>query len=269
MSGASSLRNAVKRVAHKERAQPSERKKFGLLEKHKDYVERAKDFKKKKNYIETLRKKASERNPDEFYFHMHNSKVQNGRHFETAKDNLDQETLKLLKTQDLGYILHKKALDEKKVTRLKENIHLIGDVHPKQHVIFAADEQQLADFDPVQHFGTIPEFVDRHYNRIKSSQLDSQNNGSDSLETVNDLAAGSADSSSGRKRKQRSEELKEINERTKRAKRLTSAFEELSQQRNLARCKGARKKITVQKTVGREKKEKEVTLYKWRRERAR
>ena len=35
----SSLRNAVKRVEHKERAQPASRKKLGLLEKHKDYGE--------------------------------------------------------------------------------------------------------------------------------------------------------------------------------------------------------------------------------------
>ena len=33
----SSLRNAVKRVEHKERAQPASRRKLGLLEKHKDY----------------------------------------------------------------------------------------------------------------------------------------------------------------------------------------------------------------------------------------
>lgn len=36
----SSLRNAVKRVEHKERAQPASRRKLGLLEKHKDYGER-------------------------------------------------------------------------------------------------------------------------------------------------------------------------------------------------------------------------------------
>lgn len=66
--GGSSLRNAVKRIEHKERAQPAARKKLGLLEKHKDYVERAKDFHKKQKVIRTLKSKADSKNPDEFYF---------------------------------------------------------------------------------------------------------------------------------------------------------------------------------------------------------
>ena len=71
----SSLRNAMKRREHKERAQPASRKRFGLLEKHKDYVERARDYNKKKKRIKSLKEKAMNRNPDEFYFNMVNSKT--------------------------------------------------------------------------------------------------------------------------------------------------------------------------------------------------
>ena len=70
----SSLRNAVK-LSSPRKAQPGARKKFGLLEKHKDYVQRARDFHKKQNYLKILKKKAEERNPDEFYYKMHKSQV--------------------------------------------------------------------------------------------------------------------------------------------------------------------------------------------------
>ncbi|CAK9176275.1 unnamed protein product [Ilex paraguariensis] len=49
----SSLRNAVSRRDHKERAQPHSRRKFGLLEKHKDYVVRAQSYHKKEEYLRT------------------------------------------------------------------------------------------------------------------------------------------------------------------------------------------------------------------------
>ncbi|XP_028752930.1 probable U3 small nucleolar RNA-associated protein 11 isoform X2 [Neltuma alba] len=52
----SSFKNAIPRRAHKERAQPSSRKKFGLLEKHKDYVVRAKAFHKKEEAIRKVEK---------------------------------------------------------------------------------------------------------------------------------------------------------------------------------------------------------------------
>ena len=71
----SSLRNAVQRRNHKERSQLSNRHRFGLLEKHKDYVLRARDYHSKEKRIKTLREKASFRSQDEFYHAMLSSKT--------------------------------------------------------------------------------------------------------------------------------------------------------------------------------------------------
>lgn len=66
----SSLRNSLHRRNHKERSQLSSRAKLGFLEKHKDYVLRARDYHSKQDRINRLRQKAAERNKDEFYFGM-------------------------------------------------------------------------------------------------------------------------------------------------------------------------------------------------------
>lgn len=65
-----SLKKIGKQHIHRERSQLESRKQFGLLEKHKDYVKRAKNYHKKKDYLNRLLLKASLRNPDEFYHKM-------------------------------------------------------------------------------------------------------------------------------------------------------------------------------------------------------
>jgi hypothetical protein len=52
----------------------------GLLEKHKDYVLRARDYHRKQDRLTKLKRKAAFRNPDEFYFAMHSSKTKAGVH---------------------------------------------------------------------------------------------------------------------------------------------------------------------------------------------
>jgi U3 small nucleolar RNA-associated protein 11 len=59
----------------RERGQLVHRKKLGILEKHKDYVLRARDYHSKESRLKKLQKKASERNKDEFYFGMINQKT--------------------------------------------------------------------------------------------------------------------------------------------------------------------------------------------------
>lgn len=106
----SSMRNAAPRRNHRERAQPQERSKWGLLEKHKDYSLRAADHNQKKRKLHSLRQKAAERNEDEFYFGMLSSKSGQGvKRGKRGAENggggvLGVETVKLMKSQDAGYL---------------------------------------------------------------------------------------------------------------------------------------------------------------------
>lgn len=232
MSGASSLRNAVKRITHKERGQPSWHKKAGFLEKHKDYIIRARDYQKKKNYIKTLKKKAADRNPDEFYFKMKNSQVKNGVH-ESIDQNqcLDMETVKLLKTQDLGYIVHRKAIDDSKARKMKENLHMIGEGEPKRHRIFVDDVETLEKFDPAEHFNTEPELVDRAFNRITKDKL------------KNDPAIANVKVKAVKRASRlREQSYKELNRRINRGDKLTKAVNALQAQR-ASMAKGSKRKI--------------------------
>jgi U3 small nucleolar RNA-associated protein 11 len=254
----SSLRNAVKRVAHKERAQPASRKRFGLLEKHKDYVQRANDFKKKKKNIKILKEKAANRNPDEFYFKMHKSKVKDGVHTDDlGTASLDTSTVKLLKTQDLGYVIQKKAVDDRKIEKLKSTLHGIGNGKAKKHTIFVNEANDVKDFDPVEHFDTVPEFSNRSFNRVRRSALEKQ-----ALAAAEEPAESSAGSHE-RASKQLKRSYKELAEREARAKKLGVVAEKLSLQRNLL-GKGSKRKLTAPDGEGGEK-----VVYKWKRERSR
>ncbi|KAA1072776.1 hypothetical protein PGTUg99_001463 [Puccinia graminis f. sp. tritici] len=114
----------VQKKQHRERSQPLQRKRLGLLEKHSDYVQRAKDYNSKKDRLQKLRLKASLKNQDEFYFKMINSKTVKGVHYNFNKTNtpLDNQLVKLLKTQDFNYIKTCRAIEENKITKLKERL---------------------------------------------------------------------------------------------------------------------------------------------------
>ncbi|XP_057960550.1 probable U3 small nucleolar RNA-associated protein 11 isoform X2 [Malania oleifera] len=135
----SSLRNAIKRRAYKERSQPESRKKFGLLEKHKDYVVRAKAFHKKEEALMRLKEKAAFRNPDAFYFKMIKTRTVGGVHRPAEANKYTPEELMLMKTQDIGYVLQKVQSEKKKIEKLTAMLHSLDNQPSNRHVYFAED----------------------------------------------------------------------------------------------------------------------------------
>ncbi|KAG0131641.1 small-subunit processome [Tuber indicum] len=177
----SSMRNAVQRRNHKERSQPSSRQKYGLLEKKKDYVLRARDFNTKKAKLKVLRQKATQRNPDEFYFAMINSRTRDGGiHVAPRQDEgpLSHDVVKLLKTQDAGYVRLQSAVERKKIEKLEERLVLkdkggdAGAGGVGKHVVFVDGEEEARGFRPEIYFGTTKEMVERRFNRMRKEQVE-------------------------------------------------------------------------------------------------
>jgi U3 small nucleolar RNA-associated protein 11 len=153
----SSLRNAVQRRNHRERAQPAERAKWGLLEKRKDYKLRAADHKLKKRKINALKQKASERNEDEFYFGMMNSTTKGGiKRSQRGEENsggggksLSVDVVKLMKTQDQGYLQTMLQRTKNEIARLEQEVtmgtHGVKLTKGPTHGTFAEDGQLEMD----------------------------------------------------------------------------------------------------------------------------
>ncbi|KAJ5798692.1 Small-subunit processome Utp11 [Penicillium pulvis] len=126
----SSMRNAVQRRNHKERAQLQGREKWGILEKHKDYSLRAKDYNAKKAKIKRLEEKARDRNPDEFHFGMMGGQNQaQGKHGRggvgrASAAGLSHDAVKLLKTQDQGYLRTAGERIRRQIETLQRDIQL-------------------------------------------------------------------------------------------------------------------------------------------------
>ena len=179
----SSLRNAVKRITHKERAQPQHRSNLGILQKKSDYKKRAIDYHRKEDRIRAAQAKASMRNPDEFYFGMKNSQVQDGKHRKTDEArqkefeaSVGHEIVRVMKDQDLSYVRMQKQRDIKKFERLQANLHFIeggaASVGKKRkHTIFVDSVEDAEGFDVAKHFDTLPELAGRAFNRPRIDAL--------------------------------------------------------------------------------------------------
>ncbi|KAG0264849.1 UTP11-like, U3 small nucleolar ribonucleoprotein [Mortierella polycephala] len=268
----SSLRNAVHRRNHKERSQPLARQKFGLLEKKKDYIARAKDYHSKQDRLKAMREKAAFRNPDEFYFKMVNTRTKDGVHITERNEKFSHDFLKLLGTQDLNYVTQQRDIGKKRIERMQQGLVLLDDdvrdnaddldedmdmfgsaintktiQKPKNHIVFVDTEEDVKAFDPVKHFDTAPELLHRKFNRPRSEQLKKEL--SVSLIEKADIKVAA---------KERERALTELASRMEREETMSKLEQEMTLRKNLM-LKGRKKKIGVDKDG--------LAKYKWKADR--
>lgn len=209
---------------------------MGLLEKKKDYKLRAEDYRKKQNTLAALRKKALEKNPDEFYFNMISSKLEDGVHMmKTNEEEVTEEQKKLMRSQDIKYVEMKRVAEAKKIERLKGELHIL-DAECKQknkHTFFVDSKKEVQTFDLASHLNTAPELLDRVYNRPTLQTLETKTiKGAVEPEKIKKLA------------RQRRHQYKILSQRIDREKKMFVISQKIQSRKDL---QDKNKKVKVKK----------------------
>lgn len=152
---------------------------------------------------------------------------------------LDIDTVKLLKTQDAGYLRVQSAIERKAVERLQVEAALLNldsittKGNKRKHTVFVESRKEAKSFDPVKHFDTVPELVCRAENRLRAEQLAElelrklvpESEAIGRIERLEKLKARK------KRAKAREGKLKELAQRLRRREELQKAEVELALQR--------------------------------------
>ncbi len=109
-----------------------------------------------------MSKKSLNKNPDEFYHHMINSKIQKGEHHEKdTVEDLTGDQIKLMETQDIKYIAMKRTIERRKIERLQGQLHEIGASNKtkNKHFFFVENEEEVKKFDVSKRLNTSPSMI--------------------------------------------------------------------------------------------------------------
>lgn len=232
----------IQKKQHRERAQPQDRKRFGLLQKKKDYKLRSKDYHDKQERLKILKQKAKNKNPDEYYHAMVSRKTDSRGVLikeREGSESLSVDESKLLKTQDVNYVTMKKLNEMKQIERAlngqngnNNNNIQIGFESKGSHTVFLDDKKSYDNFDVARHFNTAKELVDKKENRLKLEQIEGLD------ESVQEQSAVLQKKLDMKKLKK----LKNIKTRLERVEKLEKVEQKMNEQRELMK-KGSKKKV--------------------------
>ncbi|KAL1511049.1 hypothetical protein AB1Y20_005873 [Prymnesium parvum] len=263
----SSLKNLVKTRTYRERAQPAARKNLGLLEKKKDYKLRANDFHRKQEALKVLQEKAAFKNPDEFYYKMVHTKMQDGVHTGRKEAPPSADDLKAFKKEDASYLNTKRQAEARKIEKLRATLHEVDAPAQNKHTVFIDSKEEAKDLDLVEHFDTPAELLSRAKHRPRRNSrtvqtVDSRGWGylpSQNVPAVNELHTSALPKRLATKaEKSRAAKYSELTQREERHRKMARTLERIGIEKALL-GKGRVKKLKG--------KDGELRQYKWRQER--
>lgn len=88
----------------------------------------------------------------------------------TAAKEMQQDEVKLLKTQDAGYIRMQAQQERRKIEGLENRLGA-GFAGEGEHTVFVEDEGEAKGFDPASWFNTPEELLERRQNRVTNEML--------------------------------------------------------------------------------------------------
>ncbi|CAH8862053.1 unnamed protein product [Trichobilharzia szidati] len=149
-----SFKNIQKRFAriHKERSQPQHRRHLGLLPKKKDFQIRARDKESKNAKIKELRSKALNKNTDEFYFNMCNSRfdAEKGHIPLNVEKSYSDNEIKASFSKNITHLQYELQKEMSKIRQLESKTNLLQSELKKsrktpKHIVFAETYDEMVE----------------------------------------------------------------------------------------------------------------------------
>lgn len=208
----------------------------------KDYSLRAKDYNLKKQKLKRLREKAHDRNPDEFAYGMLSEQsARQGKHGarDSEASSLSHDTVKLLKTQDAGYLRTVGERVRREVERLEKEVQLqdgmaqtLGEIQTTRH---GQDDEYDEDLDDLLAGAAKKRKIIFAESQEDQKKLGGLLEDSEDDEMIYDEEDDSEDDSFGKRQQQQQQQQKKPQQPSK--KQLEAERLALSQQRNARKLK--------------------------------